>query len=235
MIKSLSSAIERRVANYLRHRGYVVGKGRADLDQHPDRYLSELPRTISTLIDLSDWDEAPVIYNLFADKKIVVVDPLPRLKQRATRLQDDGFDIVPINAGVGIREGEAVFESSWPLPKLLALFSRRKALRIAPLDRLIAEHKLPGPFGLILGAGGNTSELLQGATVTLQSTLFVVSIIHPHTTDRQHLSDVGAMLALHGFWSADPKYRDHGSVASCAVNVRPGSTPQFVAGETLEH
>ena len=67
-------------AKILRLNGYAVIE-----DRWTSRYLDRYHFRISTLIDVGVLDGTPVLYDAFSEANLLLVDPIPDLKERCER------------------------------------------------------------------------------------------------------------------------------------------------------
>lgn len=208
----MASIIERRLAKFLRRRGYFVGKGRNQSERYSVDYLSTYAFDIATFVDVGVLDGTPVFYELFKDRKIVMVDPLPKLDARVKHWADRGLDTVVINAGAGAAEGVANLTVAGEFSSFLKRLdgrgdtTRHAEARIATLDTLLAERHIEGPFGLKIDTEGFELEVLKGATQTLRNTKFVFAEVNlAHRFEGSYRpSQMFSILAENGFELADP-------------------------------
>jgi FkbM family methyltransferase len=208
----ISRWLERRAAKFLRRRGYFVGQGRDLSDRYSASYLASYGFQISTLVDVGVLDGSPVFYELFGDRKIVAVDPLPDIARRMKPWQDQGLDIVIVNAGAGAEHTSMELNISGPysgfLPRLdgKGRDRGRATVRVAPLDELLGEIGAKGPFGIKIDTEGFELEVLKGARAVLSETAFVFAEVN--LTERfegsYRPSELIGFLADHGFELADP-------------------------------
>lgn len=208
----MANFIERRLAKYLRRRGFFVGKGRNQSDRYSVEYLSTYAFDIATFVDVGVLDGSPVFYELFKDKKIVMVDPLPKLEAKVKHWADQGLETVVINAGAGAAEGVANLTVAGEFSSFMRRMdgrggsTRQVEARVAKLDTLLAERHIDGPFGLKIDTEGFELEVLKGATQTLRNTKFVFAEINlvERFEGSYRPSEMFEVLAQHGFELADP-------------------------------
>ena len=206
------NGLQRRAAAYLKAGGYFIGKGRNQSDRYSTAYLSTFNFKINTLLDIGVLDGSPVFYELFSDKRIAMVDPLPDLTQRAQPWIEKGLDVEIINAGAGREEGTMTLNISGPYSSFLQRTDGRGApettavARVAPLDKLLKERGLKGPYGLKIDTEGFELEVIKGAPETLKDTAFVFAEVNlakrfeGSYTPSQFIGE----LAKHGFELVDP-------------------------------
>jgi len=53
--------------------------------------------------------------------------------------------------------------------------ARPRRVRVTTIDRIIADHTFPAPFGLKIDTEGAELEVIRGAAATLERTLFVIA------------------------------------------------------------
>lgn len=207
-----ASWLERRAAKFLRRKGYFVGKGRNGSDRYSKEYLATYNFEIATLVDVGVLDGSPVFYDLFADRKVVMVDPLPDLAERTEHWKSAGLNLEIINAGAGSSNSSLQLniaeEYSGFLDRLdgFGKPTAQRTVRVAPLDDLLAERGIKGPYGLKIDTEGYELEVLKGASRTLTDTIFVFAEVNltERFADSYRPSELISYLADHGFELADP-------------------------------
>jgi len=194
--------LEKNMIKFLKKRGYSVYKDRFSAES-----LSSFEFDIKTFIDVGVFNGTPVFYEMFHSKKIVMIDPIPDISERVYPYIGRGFDVEVINAGAGSDEATISLNVAGSCSSFL---ERKDGLgknpysfdaRVAPLDILLSERNITGPFGLKIDTEGFELEVLKGASQTLLDTQFVFAEVNlSRRFDRSYKpSEVIGLLADHGF------------------------------------
>jgi len=146
-------------------------------------YLRKYGFRIDTLVDIGVFAGTPVLYELFRDKKIVLIDPMPDVPQRCRQwLDDPSLDTQFLQYAVGSAEADIEVTLTGATTSLLD--RRDKPVRpssgvahaqVRRLDDLLRDHGCSGPFGLKIDTEGFELEVIRGAGQTLRSTEFVIA------------------------------------------------------------
>jgi FkbM family methyltransferase len=146
------------------------------------RRLGFRPRTI---IDVGVAQGTPQLYDAFPDAQLVLVEPLSEYFEGIGRLLE-GRRGVHVRAAAWSREGELELrvEPRWtersshymrhPLESTGDTVAPRR-VRATTIDRIIADHAFPPPFGLKIDTEGAELEVIRGAAATLERTVFVIA------------------------------------------------------------
>lgn len=175
------------------------------------RYLSHFHFAAKTLIDIGVQRGTPELYQLFSDRKIVLVDPLPgvreALDQRYSGRLDYQFFSLALGAAPGTATlnimGDARGKTGIPARSELtaSTITERHEVKVVTLDSLLAEHPTPAPFGLKIDTEGYELEVLRGAERTLADTEFVIAevSIKKRFVNSYRFSEIVSFLGAHGF------------------------------------
>lgn len=202
------SWLERKAIKYLTKRGYTVKHERPDMldDLLTPQHLREFE--IATMIDVGVLTGSPIFYNAFPKAKLVLIDPQPNIAELvAPWISKRGKDIILINAGAGSEESTATLNISGGASSFLERTEGKHqtvataTARIAPLDVLIEEAKVSGPFGLKIDSEGYEMKVIEGATETLKACAFVFAeiSISPRFKDGYVAFDFIAEMDRRGF------------------------------------
>jgi FkbM family methyltransferase len=199
--------ILRICAKILRLSGYAVIE-----DRWSSRYLGRYRFRISTLIDVGVLDGTPVLYDSFVDSDLLLVDPIPDLKERCESVvsQRSGR-VVHAKSAAGRKEA---LEEFWVDGSLSGLKERRDgfgakktslAVQIRTLDSIVLDSELPGPYGLKIDTEGSEIDVIDGAGKTLEQTEFILLEVslRRRFRDGYLFSDIVCLLASKGFEVAD--------------------------------
>jgi FkbM family methyltransferase len=152
------------------------------------RRLGFRPRTI---IDVGVANGTPELYAAFPDAQLILVEPLAEYFEEIGRLLARRRGVhIPAAAGSSEGELELRVEPRWtersshyslhPLIRTGDTPTPRR-VQVTTIDRIIANHAFPEPFGLKIDTEGAELEVIRGAAATLERTLFViaeVSVLH---------------------------------------------------------
>lgn len=161
----------RKAIKLLRRRGYEVSK-----DRYSTAYLSRYGFRIATFVDVGVHDGTPVFYDLFRASKLVLIDPLPGIRERCHRwLSDPSLDIHLVETAAGAHTGDATFYLSGVTSSFFTSVGKQTGqwttVPVSPLDDIL--KGLDGPFGIKIDTEGADLDVLRGATETLRKTTFV--------------------------------------------------------------
>ena len=184
--------IENLIHRWLLARGWLVQRntpapggwlpGRAYWDPP---YLRRLGFRPATLIDVGVARGTPDLYDAFPQAQLVLVEPVSEFGQDIGRIlasRKGAYFPVALGSEAGHREIRIE-----PRRPLLTSFYRRHKLertgdepiiRMVPvqtLDSILADGKVPRPYGLKIDAEGSELEVIRGATNTLLDTEFVIA------------------------------------------------------------
>jgi FkbM family methyltransferase len=146
------------------------------------RRLGFRPRTI---IDVGVAYGTPELYAAFPDAQLILVEPLSEYFEGIARLLE-GRRGVHFPAAAWSSEGELELRveprqpvrsshySGHPLERTGDTLTPR-LVQATTIDRIIANHVFPEPFGLKIDTEGAELEVIRGAAATLERTLFVIA------------------------------------------------------------
>jgi FkbM family methyltransferase len=186
---------------FLRKRGFHVER-----ERYSTPYLTAFGFEIATLVDVGVWEGTPALYDAFPSAHLVMVDPAPTLPEQAAAWPRSA-GVTIINAGAGASETQAELGLARDCSSLMRRLdgigqpTGTATVRIAPLDRLLAEHGASGPYGLKIDTEGYELEVLRGAKAMLAQTVFVLLEISltERFADGYRPSQIVAELAANGF------------------------------------
>jgi FkbM family methyltransferase len=154
-------------------------------------YLRRLGFQPQTIIDVGVGHGTPQLYAAFPDVQLILVEPVAEFFEGIARLlaRRRGMHI-PAAAGSSegelelrvephVTEGSSLYPRH-PFEKISDTITPRR-VRVTTIDRIIADHAFPEPFGLKIDTEGAELEVIRGAAATLGRTLFViaeVSVLH---------------------------------------------------------
>jgi FkbM family methyltransferase len=148
-------------------------------------YIRRLGFRPQTIIDVGVGHSTPQLYAAFPDAQLILVEPLSEFFEEIAQILARRRG-VHIPAAAGSSEGELELRvephhiegSSHYSHNLLEEINECLAPRRVPvttIDRIIAKHAFPEPFGLKIDTEGAELEVIRGATATLERTLFVIA------------------------------------------------------------
>jgi FkbM family methyltransferase len=127
----------------------------------------------------------PQLYAAFPDAQLILVEPLAEFFGEIGQLLARRCG-VHIRAAAGSSEGELELRveprltgrtshySGHPLERTGDTLTPRR-VQVTTIDRIIADHTFPEPFGLKIDTEGAELEVIRGAAATLERTLFVIA------------------------------------------------------------
>ena len=150
----------------------------------PD-YIRRLGFRPQTIIDVGVEHGTPQLYAAFPDAQLILVEPVSEFFEEIGQILACRRG-VHIPAAAWSREGELELRVDLGVGGVTSLYSRHPlestgrtpTLRRVPattIDRIIADHTFPEPFGLKIDAEGAELEVIRGAGATLARTLFVIA------------------------------------------------------------
>jgi FkbM family methyltransferase len=186
-----------------------------DVIEIPKKFTAEYLRHFrfkaKTLIDIGVQRGTPELYNLFGDRKVVLVDPLPGvakdIEERYLGRLDYQFHPVALGAepGVatlnimgtargktGITPRAAMTEST---------ITEQHQVKVVTLDSLLLNNPTPAPYGLKIDTEGYELNVLKGAEKTLESTEFIIAevSIKKRFVDSYRFSEIVSFLGARNF------------------------------------
>ena len=169
----------------------------------------------ATVIDVGAASGTDALYDAFPDAYHVLIEPLAEFESDLARLvsaRGGEYLLVAVGAEEGSRtfhvDGDMLEKSSFHvrIPELASDEPPdEREMRITTLDRLWAERRWQGPFGLKVDTKGFDDEVILGAPRLLEQTEFVITEV-PITKRFPDSSDFFAFVTLlhaHGFVLAD--------------------------------
>jgi FkbM family methyltransferase len=148
-------------------------------------YLRRLGFRPRTIIDVGVAHGTPQLYAAFPDAQLILVEPLSEYFEGIARLLERRGGVhIPAAAGSIEGELELQVQPRWtersshyslnPLERTGDTLTPRR-VRVTTIDRIIADHAFPEPFGLKIDTEGAELEVIRGAAATLARTLFVIA------------------------------------------------------------
>ncbi|MGE6783057.1 FkbM family methyltransferase [Ensifer adhaerens] len=215
----------RSAASMLTRQGFHVSE-----ERYSAAYLKRYGFEINTFIDIGVYQGSPVFYELFKDKKFILIDPQPDTMEKAAE-SVKGLDFDYIQSGAGATRDTATLALEGPSSSLMKRRDwKRQAektveIQIAPLDELLANKGYSGPFGLKVDTEGFDLDVLKGAVQTLRETHFVFTeaSLRRRFEGGYRFSELVAFMAEQGFEVADViPHRSHNRLVD-VLFVRAGS------------
>jgi FkbM family methyltransferase len=156
-----------------------------DLVYWEPAYLRGLGFRPRTIIDVGVAKGTPQLYAAFPDAQLILVEPLSEYFEGIARLLEHRRGVhIPAAAGSSEGELELLVEPRWtdmtsrysrhPLGRTGDTLTPRR-VHVTTIDRIIANHAFPAPFGLKIDTEGSELEVIRGAAATLERTLFVIA------------------------------------------------------------
>jgi FkbM family methyltransferase len=151
-------------------------------------YIRRLGFQPQTIIDVGVADGTPQLYAAFPDAQLILVEPVSEFFEAISRILARRRG-VHIPAAAWSSEGELELRvephtiegsshySRHPFEKISESVTHRR-VQATTLDRIIADHTFPEPFGLKIDTEGAELEVIRGATATLERTLFVIAEVN---------------------------------------------------------
>jgi len=148
-------------------------------------YIRRLGFRPQTIIDVGVAKGTPQLYAAFPDAQLILVEPLSEYFEGIARLLERRRGVhIPAAAWSSEGELELRVEPRWtersshysahPLESTGDTLTPRR-VQITTIDRIIANHAFPEPFGLKIDTEGAELEVIRGAAATLERTLFVIA------------------------------------------------------------
>jgi FkbM family methyltransferase len=179
-------------------------------------YIRRLGFRPQTIIDVGAANGTPQLYAAFPDAQLILVEPLQEYFEEIGQLLARRHG-VHIPAAAGSSEGELELRveprctvrsshySGHPLERTGDTLTPRR-VQVTTLDRIIANHAFPEPFGLKIDTEGAELEVIRGAAATLERTLFViaeVSVLHDRFEGSYSFAQFIAAMDQAGFEVCD--------------------------------
>ncbi|ODR92454.1 FkbM family methyltransferase [Sinorhizobium alkalisoli] len=226
MIKEkLSNRALRLAASMLTRHGFHVSE-----ERYSAAYLKRYAFEINTFVDVGVYKGSPVFYEVFKDKKLVLIDPQPdTMEQAADSVR--GLDFDYIQSGAGATRGVATLSLEGPSSSLMKRIDWKRQpgqtieIEVATLDELLAKKEYAGPFGIKVDTEGFDLDVLKGAEQTLRETHFVFTeaSLRRRFEGGYRFSELIAYMAEQGFEVADViPHRAHNRLVD-VLFVRSGS------------
>ena len=148
-------------------------------------YLRRLGFRPATVIDVGVAYGTPELYEAFPKAELLLVEPSAEFAAAIQAILSARQGVyVPVALGVETGERELHVEPRRPL--LTSLFVRRdlertgdatvpRRVTVETLDRVLAAHPCPRPYGLKIDAEGAELEVIRGARETLRDSEFVIA------------------------------------------------------------
>ena len=148
-------------------------------------YLRRLGFCPQTIIDVGVADGTPELYAAFPDAQLVLVEPVGEFFEEIAQILTHRRG-VHIPAAAGSSEGELELQVEPQLTGRSSHYSRHplertgdtltpRRVQVTTIDRIIADHAFPVPFGLKIDTEGAELEVIRGAAAALERTLFVIA------------------------------------------------------------
>lgn len=208
---------------YLRRNGFHVSVDRCEAR------LRQRNFKIASLIDVGVYEGSPDFYELFPDSRIVMIDPLPDLRERAKKWIEARNACV-IQSAAGAAEATLPLRIAGPYTGLLPRLDRRsdsattEIVRVAPLDTLLAENRIAGPFGIKIDTEGYERDVIAGATETLKVSTFVFAEVNIRARfeGSYSFSEFITLMGQHGFEVAEILPKPHHGRHADVLFIRAG-------------
>ena len=148
-------------------------------------YIRRLGFRPQTIIDVGVGQGTPQLYAAFPDAQLILVEPLAEFFEEIGQILARRRG-VHIPAAAGSCEGELELRveprqtgrsshySGHPVERTGDTLTPRR-VQVTTIDRIIAKHAFPEPFGLKIDTEGAELEVIRGAAATLERTLFVIA------------------------------------------------------------
>jgi FkbM family methyltransferase len=148
-------------------------------------YIRRLGFRPQTIIDVGVGRGTRRLYAAFPEAQLILVEPLSEHFQAITRLLE-GRRGMHMRAAAWSREGELELRVEPSDPEGSSHYSRHpleksgdtltpRRVPATTIDRILADHPFPGPFGLKIDTEGAELEVIRGAAAALEQTLFVIA------------------------------------------------------------
>jgi FkbM family methyltransferase len=177
VVKVLSQ-VETKLAQTLATESYTL-----ITEKMSKRYLGRFEFNPDVLIDVGVSRGTPFLYEMFPDKKHVLIDPLPGFENTVRERYGDKYDFDFVHCGAGSEPGAATLRVQSDNKSKSTLNDPTRiqgqntceevAVPVKPLDEIVAPYK--GKFGLKIDTEGHELSVLKGATETLKRTEFVIA------------------------------------------------------------
>jgi FkbM family methyltransferase len=154
-------------------------------------YIRRLGFRPQTIIDVGVAVGTFELYAAFQDAQLILVEPLAEFFEAISQILARRRGL-HVPAAAWSSEGE--FEMrvkphfiegsthySQPESEYGSESVTRRRVRVTTIDRILADHAFPAPFGLKIDTEGAELEVIRGASATLERTVFViaeVSVLH---------------------------------------------------------
>jgi FkbM family methyltransferase len=185
-MREFQNAVHRKLLEY----GWRVERAR----WKPDRmywesaYLRRLGFRPQTIIDVGVGHGTPQLYAAFSDAQLILVEPLSEFFEEIGQLVARRRG-VHIAAAAWSSEGERELRVEPHVIEGSSLYSRHpfakisdtatpRRVRVTTIDRILANHAFPAPFGLKIDTEGAELEVIRGAAATLEWTVFVIAEVN---------------------------------------------------------
>jgi FkbM family methyltransferase len=218
-MREFQDAVHRKL---LEHGWRVQRAAPAPQGWEPDRtywepaYIRRLGFRPQTIIDVGVAHGTPQLYAAFPDAQLILVEPLSEYFGEIERLLERRRGVhIPAAAGSSEGELELGVEPRWtersshylghPLEKTGDTVTPRR-VQVTTIDRIIADHTFPGPFGLKIDTEGAELEIIRGAAATLERTLFVIAevgVLHDRFESSYSFAQFIAAMDQAGFEVCD--------------------------------
>ena len=148
-------------------------------------YLRRLGFHPRTIIDVGVGHGTPELYAAFPDAQLILVEPLSEFFEEIAQILARRRGVhIPAAAWSREAELELQVEPRWteisshyslnPLERTGDTLTPRR-VQATTIDRIIADHTFPEPFGLKIDTEGAELEVIRGAVATLARTVFVIA------------------------------------------------------------
>lgn len=148
-------------------------------------YLQRLRFQPGTVIDVGVGHGTPQLYRAFPDAFLLLVEPVAEFDSdiQAILASRHGTHAA---VALGANPGQMELHVEPRLPQLTSFFRREslertgdateaRCVKVETLDRVMAKHTCPQPYGLKIDAEGAELDILHGAAATLRQTEFVIA------------------------------------------------------------
>lgn len=168
-------------------------------------YFRYLDFSAPTIIDVGVHRGTPWLYEAFAGRKFLLIDPRRKSETQARKLWPD-FTFVRCAAGAQTGTATMNFAVRASLSSLLDRtlpdeIDKQERVPVRRLDDIVAELGLAGPYGLKIDVEGFELDVLKGAANILSQVEFIITeaSIKRRFVNGSRFSDLVALLRQHDF------------------------------------
>jgi FkbM family methyltransferase len=144
-------------------------------------FVKDLGFTPATIIDVGVAAGTPGLYDYYPDANILLIDPVAENEEFMRRICDRYPKARYALTAAGSREGSITMsvDPAFSGSRIVDLLGRNSGGRdqtatMTPIDKLVKEFGLSGPYILKLDTEGSELDVLAGATQTLRETELII-------------------------------------------------------------